>query len=82
VEQADEAVAVQVWPENWPVLELFLAVASQWRHAPFGGPVGLHYTAVDVVIRHLQLDVTPEQWGGLQVMEAAAFDALTKKMSL
>lgn len=62
---------MSVWPENWPVLELFLCVCSQWRSGPMGGALGLDYAAVDVVIRRRALEVTPEQFQGLQIMERA-----------
>jgi hypothetical protein len=61
-----------VLPENWPVVELFLAVQTQWRMAPMGGVLGLDYSAVDVAIRRGGHADDAETFAGLQVMERAA----------
>jgi len=59
----------EVWPENWPVIVLFLAVNTQWRVGGMGGLIGLDYPAVDVVINRLDLKVDAECFAGLQIME-------------
>jgi len=41
----------EVWPENWPAWEAFHLCATQWRHAPMGGLLGLDYPAVEIVLR-------------------------------
>lgn len=70
---------IDVWPENVPALEAFLAVATQWRIAPTGAgfaPVGLDYVAVRVGLRAAGIRVTPALWADLRVLEIAARDAL------
>jgi len=69
----------EVLEENMPTVDLFVAVCTQWRAAPFGGWLGLDYPAVDVVLRRRALHVTPEQFSGLQVMEHAALDVLNDR---
>jgi Phage related hypothetical protein (DUF1799) len=61
----------------------FLAAASQWRtgvRADRSGIrtlwIGLDYAGVRAGLEALRLDVTPDLWAGLTVMEAAARDAL------
>jgi hypothetical protein len=75
-----------VWPENWPTVQAFLCVASQWRVVPIGGglapalPVylGLDYTAARAGLELAGIAITPEIWRGLQVMEAEACNALNE----
>jgi hypothetical protein len=70
-----------VWPENWPVLEVFLSMATQWIWT--GGMesrrAGLNYTALPLVYEGL--DISPERrpdiFRGLRVMEIAALEAMT-----
>jgi hypothetical protein len=39
-----------VWPENWPVVEAFAVVQTQWSHS-MSGPAGLDYTRVETGLR-------------------------------
>lgn len=61
----------EVFEENWPVLELFLRVQTQWRTG-MSGPVGLDYMAVAWVLK-----LTAEEANhrtlleDLQIMESA-----------
>ena len=36
--------AAEVWPENWPVVQLFRELWTQW-HVGSGGAIGLRYEA-------------------------------------
>ena len=49
-----EIEAVDLWPENDRVLNLFCAVATQWRMG-FGGPVGLDYNVVFHLMARMRL---------------------------
>lgn len=72
-----------VWPDNWPIVQAFLAVATQWRVATIGGGmapalpilIGLDYAAVRVALDAEAIGVTPELWRGLRVMEDEAVKA-------
>lgn len=67
----------EVLPENWPIVELFMTVQTQWRFTGMGGAVGLDYNAVDVVMRRLRMeDSDGALFRGLQVMEVAALNAV------
>lgn len=70
----------QVWPENWPVWELYRRVATQWRYS-WSGPTGLDYSAVYPLIDRLNL--SRKDWDlmlhDLQAVEVAARDALQGK---
>lgn len=69
-----------IWPENWDILDAFLAVATQWRQIPLiDGRVhwqGLDYAAADIALARADIRLTPAQWAGLQSMERAASAAL------
>jgi hypothetical protein len=65
----------RVWPENWPALELFLAVSTQWRVGS-GGPIGLDYNAVDAVMGWLSIEADRAAlFRDLRVMEQEALKA-------
>lgn len=76
----------EVWECNWPIVEAFLAVSSQWRMTSIGGGmapvlpvyVGLDYSAARVGLDAAGIEVTPGLWSGLRVMEAAACAALNE----
>lgn len=61
----------EVLPENWPTIQMFLRVQTQWRTA-MNGLVGLDYGAVEWLFRLYAVDDPRTLLEGLQVMEAAA----------
>lgn len=72
----------EVWPSNWPAVEFFIGVGTQWR-VGMAGPTGLDYTAVLAVMARMRLSEQQhdELFRDLQVMEAAALDAMHSKAS-
>lgn len=74
-----EPVEFEVWAENWPALDLFLRVQTQWRIGGMGGCFGLDYTAVEAAMRMIKADKTEELFDKIQVMEFAALPELNKK---
>ena len=64
-----------VWPENWPVLQLFLALQTQWRFTPMGALQGLRYDAAEQVIRLRKVRKARQLFSHLQEMEQAALEA-------
>ena len=77
--QAD--AVCQVWPENWPALQCWLACHRQWR-TTFTGlrllHVGLDYAAVGAWLRDQPYSKKQRQaiWQKLGVMENAALTIL------
>lgn len=68
---------VEVWPENWETLMLFVSLQTQWSVAigmGGGGRIGLRYEAVYPLLDRLAGDDKTE-WGrlfaDLQAMEHA-----------
>ncbi len=80
----DDLDITEVWPENWPLFQVFCAVRTQWRHGGMGGATGLDYAAVYPLLDRLEpipgqtlLDTLDD----LQTMEFAALEVLNAKRS-
>jgi Phage related hypothetical protein (DUF1799) len=71
----DEAV----WAINEPAVEAFLICSTQWRLVALSnGPVrtiGLDYAGARPALDMSGIDVTPELWADLQVIERGAIAA-------
>lgn len=74
----------EVWEENWPTVEAFLFVSTQWRVVQQGGGfeagrtywIGLDYTSVTAGLSGAGIETNPDMWKGLRIMEAAARNVL------
>lgn len=75
---ADEP-RVDLWPENWPVIDLYYRNRSQWR-VGFGGLVGLDYTVFfhELDRKGLAPDDYDEMMDALRIVEETALDELSK----
>ena len=79
-ERETEARNFEVWPENWPAVECFLALSTQWRHAGATGiPTGLDYAAIPAVARLLGHRRGRDLFEKLRIMEAEALDVLARR---
>lgn len=68
---------IEVWPDVWPVLELFGSLRTQWRMGP-AGPYGLDY---NVLYRRMdRMGLSPVEYDRMEddvrVMEGAALDEM------
>lgn len=64
----------EVWPANWPFVEMFLRLQTQWRTS-FSGLVGLDYTAVRWLFELYSVEKPQEMLEALQVMEVVILTA-------
>lgn len=68
---------VDVWPENWPAVQLFDRISTQWRTG-MRGAIGLDYCAVYPVMDRMQLGA--EEWlqmlDDVRAMEQAAMEQM------
>lgn len=84
IEKDGREAEFDVWAENWPTVEAFLFVSTQWRVVQQGGGmargqtywIGLDYAAAKAGLDGAELEAGPEIWRGLRMMEAAARNAL------
>ena len=71
----------EVWPENWPALQMFLRVQTQWR-VGMNGLIGLDYGAVAWLLSlYSETDQHRELLEALQIMEGAVLAATASKES-
>lgn len=66
----DKAWRCQIWPENWPALQLYLRFRTQWR-VGFNGPVGLDYNVIlhELDRRNLDPDAYDDIFDAVRVIE-------------
>lgn len=66
----------EVWPENVPIVQAFLAITTQWRINTFStGKAywqGLDYAAAKAGLELANIKLSPREWAGVQSMERAA----------
>jgi hypothetical protein len=70
----------EVWQENWEVVVVFMRCQTQWR-TTMSGLLGLDYTAVAWVLKLYEIEDQRSMLEDLQVMEAAAMQALNNRGS-
>lgn len=68
----------EVWEENWPVLEMFLRVQTQWR-TTMSGVLGLDYGAVAWLFMMYEVKDPRALLEDLQVMEAAVMVSINSR---
>lgn len=71
-----------VWPENWQAFVLFSGLATQWS-VGMGGPTGLRYESIPVVMRMRKIprDDWPTLFEQVRVMESEALKYFAEKRS-
>lgn len=77
-----ETEELEVWPDNWPAIQLFTRVMRRMRYPGIGGPpTGLIWGEVYPLLDRMGL--TENEWDSLardvEVMEAEACSALSEQ---
>jgi len=67
-----------VWEENWPALEMFMRVQTQWR-VGMNGLTGLDYGAVAWLLKLYEVEDQRSLLEDLQVMEGAVLAVIAKR---
>lgn len=72
-EDVQDDSVIDVWPENWLPMQVFLSMRTQWR-VGMGGPTGLDYGALPSVldIQGVKRKERQEVFLAVQTMEQAA----------
>lgn len=69
-----------VWPENWPAVQVFVACGTQWRRTGREGRMcGLDYAAVEAVMRMLGTPEPAATFGRVRAMEAEVLEVLSTR---
>lgn len=68
----------EVWPENWPVLQMWSRVQTQWRTS-VSGVIGLDYSVLPWLFRMYEVEDPRELLEDLQAMEAAVLGLMSKE---
>jgi len=66
-----------VYLQNWETVQMFLRCQTQWR-VGMSGIIGLDYTSVVEMIKLYLVEDTVAMLENLQIMEAAALQALNR----
>lgn len=68
-----------LWEENWPPLQLYIQLQTQWR-VGMGGPYGLDYNVVfhELDRKGLEPEAYDEMLAAMRVVEEVALKAITK----
>lgn len=68
----------EVWEENWLSVMLFLAVSTQWIISPFGGYIGINYTALQSTMSMIGIKKKKRasMFDDVRIMESAALEVL------
>lgn len=75
-----EPEEIGIWPDNWPIKQIFCAMLSQWN-VGMNGVIGLRYEALPMVleIHGIEAEQKREVFDGLRVMERAAVEEINKR---
>lgn len=67
----------EVWPENWPIVQLFCRLSTQWQIS-MSGAVGLKYESLYPLLdRHYpDADEWQQAFDDIQMMEREALSAM------
>lgn len=76
-EQSIRPQAFEVFPENWPAVQMFLRVGTQWRVGP-RGPIGLDYRALEWLLSLYPAADPRALLEDVQVIETAALQAIQR----
>lgn len=75
--RADIESDLMVWAINWPALQVFNAMSTQWRQG-FCGPTGLDYGVLPAVmdLAGIETEQRAEVFADVRVMEREALQAM------
>lgn len=83
IAEAGTASTIEVWADNWDIVNAFAAVLTQWRVTPIGMTsvhyIGLDYAAAKAGLELAGVKLTPALWTGIQTMEREALSCLNRR---
>lgn len=79
LEAQQEKASQVIFPENWNIWQAFLKVSTQWSRGPSGAVDALDYQRVEAGLRLAGIELTPEDFEQLRVIETAVIDWVRKQ---
>jgi len=76
--EEEEPELFEVFPENWPVVQMFLRLQTQWRVGGMG-LIGLDYGVAQWLFSLYAVEDPTAMLEDLQVMEEAVLTAMSKE---
>lgn len=74
----DVSPPVAVWPDNWPVLDVFIKCNTQWRTG-LNGAYGLDYSVLPWLFEMCSVPDHKQAFKDIQIMERAALDEMRQQ---
>lgn len=74
IEPAD--ADLEVYPENWEALMVFLRMQTRWDIGPSGHRIGMKYPDLETVMRRRKVKNRDAMFEQIQTMEIAALEAI------
>lgn len=71
---------IEVWPDNWQVMQIFTDMLSQWN-VGMSGVIGLRYESLPIIfeMHGIKRKARHELFKGIRVMEMAAVEHINGK---
>lgn len=75
-----EDAAFEVWPENWPAVQVFVALGTQWT-VGMAGSTGLRYEVLPFVLemQGVARDEWPELFAQIRLCESEALKLFAER---
>lgn len=71
----------EVDQENWDAVVLFMRSQTQWVVSAMGQRTGLNYAGIETVARLYRMDLTPDLFDQVQLLELTVINELSKRAS-
>ena len=73
-----EEAPCEILPQNWTTVQLFIAMATQWRIG-HNGPTGLDYAALPMEALSEGVRLTQKRLWGIRIMEGEALKCIAEQ---
>lgn len=80
MKQASEKTDVmEIFDENWPAIEIFLKLTTQWEIAAMGAYTGLRYSSLEFLFKIYRIKNKVLEFERIRTMELAALELLNSR---
>lgn len=75
-----EKSELEIFPENWQPVQIFIAMQTQWRTG-MSGPIGMDYQALAVVMELYEVADRKDCFSAVRTMEIETLAAIAEKQN-